>query len=125
MELIFQKMLERAVKDLEALQRRELINFKIFTADGEEFGDMEMVDVEEKATKAAPLYPRGELRHYVLSYVEGLDYDEIISIPLKEYPAEHVRGNLCAWATTVWGKGSYTSTINRDKNTCDIYRHAR
>jgi hypothetical protein len=125
MELIFQKMLERAIKDLEALQRRELVNFKIFTDDGEEFGDMEMVDVEEKQAKAPPLYPRGEIRHYILQYVESLGFDEIVSIPLLHYPSEHVRGNFCAWATTVWGKNSYTSTINGTKNTVDVYRHAK
>ena len=124
MELIFQKMLERAVKDLETLRRKDLINYKVLTTDGEEHGDIELVEQEEKPRKRASLYPHGEIRKYILPYVEALDLDEIISIPLKEYPQEHVRGNLCAWATTVWGKGSYTSTINHDKNTVDIYRHA-
>ena len=124
MELIFQKMLERSIKDLEALQRRELINFKIYTSDGEEYGDMEMIAVEEKPAKRASLYPRGDVRQHYISYVNTMKPDEIVSIPFGDYDAESIRGNLCAWATTVWGKGTYTSTVNRDKSTVDIYRHA-
>lgn len=127
MELIFYKMLERAVKDLETLRRKGLVNYKVLTSDGEEFGDIELMEVdveEDKPRKRASLYPHGEIRRYILGYVEALDLDEIMSIPIKDYPEEHIRGNLCAWATTVWGKGSYTSTINREKHTVDIYRHA-
>ena len=124
MELIFQKMLERAIKDLETLQRRELLSFKIYTADGDEYGDMEMIAEEEKPAKRRLLYPHGEVRQYYMNYVGTLKPDEIVSIPFGNYDAESIRGNLCAWATTVWGKGSYTSTVNRDKSTVDIYRHA-
>jgi hypothetical protein len=124
MELIFQKMFDRAVKDLETLRRKELISYKVLmVGSAEEYGDIELMEVEDKPRKRASRYPHGEMRKYILSYVEALDLDGIVSIPLKDYPEEHVRGNLCAWATTVWGKGSYTSTINREKQTVDIYRH--
>jgi hypothetical protein len=124
MEQVFNKMLQRAVRDLELLEGRKLIQFKIFSVDGGEYGDLPVVEEETKKKKAASKYPHGEVRQYTLPFIESLMPDGIVSIPFNKYDAESIRGNVCSWCTTVWGKQSYSTTVNRDKQTVEIYRHA-
>lgn len=124
MEQLFRKKLDDAIKTLENLQRRDLVCFKIFVGEDEEYGDLEVVREEKKRKKSPSVYPHGAVRDYVLPFIEPLKFDEIVSIPFAEFDAESLRGNVCAWATTKWGKGSYSTTVNREAQTVEIYRHA-
>ena len=124
MEQVFSKMLQRALKDLEILEGRKLIQFKIFSVDGGEYGDLPVVEDEPKKKKSPSKYPHGEIRQYTLPFVVDLQPDDIVSIPLKHYEAETIRGNVCSWCTDTWGKQTYSSTVNHDKQTVEIYRHA-
>lgn len=129
MEQIFQKMLDKAVKDLTLLQSRKLLSFKVITTEGEEHGTLEIKKLKKvkpkgTRTRGPAKYPDGELRDYLLPFVKDLKQDEIVSIPVSKYPHEVVRGNVCAWCSKAWGKGTYTSTFNKTAKTVEIYRHA-
>lgn len=129
MEQIFQKMLDKAVKDLNTLQARKLITFKVVTSEGAEFGELATKKVKKAKpkgtrTRGPARYPDGELREYLIPFVKSLKQDEIVSIPVLNYPHEVVRGNVCAWCSKTWGKGTYTSTFNKTAKTVEIYRHA-
>lgn len=121
MEQIFKKQLDAAIKSLSTLQKRGLVSFKVVVGD-EEHGDLEVVR-KAKRTRSASLHPMGAVRDYVLPYLSALEPDEIVSIPVGKFDAESLRGNACAWATTKWGKGSYSTTVNREAQTVEIYRH--
>lgn len=121
MEQIFKKKLADAIKTLDNLQKRDLVSFKVFVGD-EEYGDLEVVQTS-KRTRAASAHPFGAVRNHVLPYLDSLEPDGIVSIPFGEFEPEALRGNACAWATTRWGKGSYSTTVNRDKQTVEVYRH--
>lgn len=122
MEAIFQKMLASAVRNLETLEKRGYVKYKVI-ADGEEYGDLEVVP-EKKRTRSSSAFPIGEVRDYVMPFIKNMQPDTIVSIPVGKYEAESLRGNACSWCSTVWGKGSYTSTVNREAGTVEIYRHA-
>jgi hypothetical protein len=49
--------------------------------------------------------------------------NEVVEIPYPPHDSEVVRSNAGAYASKLWGKGSYTSTINREKQVIEIYRH--
>lgn len=119
-------MLEKAVKDLDTLERKGHIQFKVHTKAGEEYGTLKTKAPKppKTRTRGPNLYPLGEIRGHILPYIQDLKHDSIASIPVGKYPAEHVRGNTCAWCTATWGKGTYSSTYNREKQTVEIYRHA-
>lgn len=125
MELVFQKMMEKAVKDLDTLERKGHLQFKVFTTDGKEYGTLKANSPATKVRTRSPnMFPMGEIRSYILPYLKDLTPDNIVSVPVGKYPAENVRGNICAWCTTHWGKGTYSSTYNKEKKTVEIYRHA-
>lgn len=121
MEHIFEKMLDSAVRNLTTLQKRGFVKFKVIAED-EEYGDLEVVK-EKKRTRSSSAYPIGTVRDYVLPFVKDLRHDAIVSIPFSKFDPESLRGNVCSWCTTAWGKGTYTSTVNHAAQTVEIYRH--
>lgn len=121
MEHIFQKKLEDAIKSLHMLQKRGFVKFKVIVGD-EEHGDLEVVQ-EKKRTRAASAFPIGTVRDYVMPFIKDLQPDEIVSIPFGKFDPESLRGNACSWCSVTWGKGTYTSTVNQEQQTVEIYRH--
>jgi hypothetical protein len=121
-EKIFEKKLHDAIINLELLQKRGFIKYKVLAGD-DEYGELEVVQVTRR-TRATAKYPVGEVRDYAMPFIKGLQHDEIISIPFNKFAPESLRGNVCSWCTTNWGKGSYTTTINHEAGNVEIYRHA-
>lgn len=125
MELIFQKMLEKAVKDLDTLERKGHLQFKVFTIEGKEHGTLKAATPKvKKERKRNFIFPLGEIRSYILPYLKDLAPDSIVSIPVDKYPAENIRGNICSWCSVNWGKSTYSSTYNKEKQVVEIYRHS-
>lgn len=122
MEQVLRKLLDQSVKHLQALEGRKHITFKIITAEGEEFGNLEVKPVKKKKKKSASLYPHGELTKYVTPIMSGVKPDQVVSIPVGKYDAERLRSNACSWASATWGKGTYSSTVPKGKNSVEIYR---
>lgn len=123
MEQVFKKMLDKAVHDLEILARKGHIKFKVLAGEAE-YGTLEVIKAKKFKKKKVSHYPLGELRDYVLPFISKLEPDNVVSIPVSKYAPEHVRGNVCAWCSTKWGKGSYSSTYNKEAKSIEIYRHA-
>ena len=122
MEQVLRKLLENSVKHLQALEGRGHITFKIITVEGEEFGSLEIKPIKQKKKKRPSLYPHGELTNYVTPIMSGVKPDQVVSIPIGKYNAERVRSNACSWASTNWGKATYSSTVPKGKNSVEIYR---
>ncbi len=121
MEQVLKKLLDQSVKHLLALESRGHVTFKVITTEGKEFGSLEVKPTEKKKKKKLSL-PYGEIRQYLLPILKDVQPDQVISIPLGRYKAESVRGNACSWCTTVWGKGTYSSTVNKVDKAVEIYR---
>lgn len=122
MEQVLRKLLDQSVKNLIALEGRGHITFKVITTEGEEFGNLEVKPVEKKKKKRKSSLPHGEIRQYLLPILKDVQPDQVVTIPLRSYKAESIRGNACSWCTTVWGKGTYSSTVPKGKNSVEIYR---
>lgn len=121
MEQLFKKQLDAAIKTLSNLQRRGHLNFKVVIGN-EEHGDLEVVR-KAKRTRSVSVHPFGAVRDYVMPFLESLKHDQIVSIPVNNFDAESLRGNVCAWCTITWGKGTYSTTLNREAQTVEVYRH--
>jgi len=122
MEQVLRKLLDNSVKHLQALEGRKHITFKIITAEGEEFGNLEVKPVKKKKKKSASPYPHGELTNYVTPFLSDVKPDQVVCIPVAKYDAERVRSTACSVGTVTWGKGTYSSTVQKNKNTIEIYR---
>jgi len=122
MEQVLRKLLDQSVKNLAALEGRGLIEFKVFTIDGEEFGKMKATKPKKKSKKRASPYPHGELTTYVVPFMADVKHDQVVTIPVGKYDSERIRSIACSWATATWGKGTYSSTVPRGSNNVEIYR---
>jgi hypothetical protein len=124
MEQVLRKLLDQSVKHLQALEGRGLIEFKVFTLDGEEFGKMKVTKPKakkEKKKRPSP-YPHGELTNHVTPFLSNVKPDQVVCIPVGKYDAERVRGTACSVATAAWGRATYSSTVSKGTNSVEIYR---
>lgn len=123
MEITFEKMLRVALNNLNALERRGLVKFKVII-DDEEHGTLEVVKKKrnEERQRRLPLYPRGDLLAHYKPYLDSLKPDEIALIPFGPFDVETLRGSACAWCSHQWGNSTYSSTVNKQKQVIEIYR---
>lgn len=69
---------------------------------------------EEKKRKHAR--PYGTVAAYYKPYVVGLKVGETVVIPAhKEINADEIQCSATAWMSNAWGKGSYASMINKNR----------
>ena len=118
MEQVFEKMLKVTLSNLRQLEKRGILKYKVIV-DDEEHGDLEVV----KTAKRRKLFlPLGTMRAHVMPWITDMQPGDLVEIPILEFPPETVRGNACAWANDKWGKGTYTSTVNKATNKVELYR---
>ena len=126
MEAVFQKILKSSIVGLLQLQGKGFVQFKVICGE-KEWGDLEVV--KEKPVDKKPRYyhqndvPFGFMREYVLKYLTDLQPNEVTEIPYPPHDYEVVRSNAGACASKLWGRGTYTTTVNKDKRVIEIYRH--
>ena len=126
MEAVFQKMLKSALGSLMQLQSKGLVQFKVICGD-KEWGDLEVM--KEKPKEKKPRYyetdgiPYGFMRDYVLKYLNDLAPGKTVHIPYPPHDADVVRSNAGSYASKMWGKASYTTTINKITQCVEMYRH--
>ena len=112
-----QLAIERAVNMLKGAGAQ----FKIITADGQHFGELEAV-VPAPRKRKVYTRPQGEMRDHYLKYVIGMVPGGYAEVPAGPYELEDVRGPLTAWMHSKWGTGSAITSINRDKNVVEVIR---
>ncbi len=115
---IVTKTIARAIEMLTASGAK----FKVISPNGEEFGELEVVQHVEK--KKVFKHKHGTLRNIYLPHLQSLNPNEVATIPVREegVTVEDVRGSACAWATAHWGKGTYTSGVDKTFNNVEILR---
>lgn len=112
-----QLAIERAVNMLKGAGAQ----FKIITADGQHYGELEAV-VPAPRKRKVYTRPRGEMRDHFIKYIMGMVPGGYAEVPAGDYSLEDVRGPLTSWACAKWGNGSVMTSINRDKNVVEVIR---
>ena len=115
---IVTKTIARAIEMLTASGAK----FKVISPNGDEFGELEVAQQVER--KKNFKFKHGFLLSIYLPHVENLQAGEVAQIPVREdgVALEDVRGAACAWMTTHWGKGTYTTGIDKTFNTVEVLR---
>jgi hypothetical protein len=121
MEAIFEKMLKVTLSNLRQLEAKGYIKYKVIHGENEH-GNLEVAARKLKRSSKLGL-PFGTLRSHVVPYITGMEPGDLVEIPCVNYPPENIRSNACAWATTAWGRGTYTSTVNRKTKNVELYRY--
>lgn len=98
------------------------VAFAVIDEKGNKHGNLEVVAPKERKRTPSPNRKRGELINHFLPYVENAESGQVIRIPANQYDIGEVRSSLASWASSVWGKDSYTTHILRDQRIIEILR---
>jgi hypothetical protein len=64
----------------------------------------------------------GELRAYIIPHMNGMMVNTSKQIPVNKYAPEVVRGSVSSYATQMWGKGNYKTSVTVDKKAVELVR---
>lgn len=112
--------LQRAISMLKSCN----FMYAIVDSDGNKHGMLEVNHKNRK--KRGPLtYPMGTLRNHYLPFIKNMTDDSVGEVPIDDFDMETLRSSLCAYMSTHWGKGSYSTTIDRDNNSIIVHRYSK
>jgi hypothetical protein len=117
MEQVKELVMKRALANLSTIGCR----YAIIDPDGVKHGDLEIVGKKIR-TRSAPIYGMGTLKKYYSPFIEQMTIGEVVSIPPGEFTTEKIRGAICSELFRLYGKGNYTTTVNRNKNVVEVLR---
>lgn len=103
------KELAHVLKFIEALG----CTYKVITDDGQEFGTL-TVATPKSRTRRPSKFAYGEVAAWYKQHVNLFAVPGVVQeIPLGKFGAEDIRGGMCAWLTSKWGKGTYVTAVTK------------
>ena len=81
------------------------------------------LEVKEPITRSGGRkYPHGERAAYVRQFLAGIKVGDVANIPFDKYDAFEVQSSATSSAHRLWGSGSITTTVNREKQHVELLR---
>jgi len=74
------------------------LKFAIVDSDGNKHGDLN-IEQTKKVKRRRSIYPLGELRAYIMPFMQNLMINTSKKIPAGKYSPEVVRGSISSYAT--------------------------
>ena len=97
------------------------VQYAIVDSDGNKHGALNVAQ-EKKAKRRRSIYPLGEIKGYIMPYMQNMMINTTIQIPAGKYDAKILRGSVSSYATQMWGAGNYKSSVSADKKSVEITR---
>lgn len=121
--LTVQSMLERAIHTLKLIHAKSGVDFVIHS---EKYGISEgTIDlskaVKHKRTRQNKL-PYGTLINYYLPLIKDLQPDDLVQIPAGDFDAHSLQSAISATTNKLWGKGTTSCVMSKDKATIELWR---
>lgn len=122
----FERMLEQCAFTLDLLHKRFGIDYLIHSTEHKlDLGTVELRSEEAPARRgkrSASSTPWGSLSAHYVPYMENVNPDDLVQIPVGDFEATRLQSSVAARATSRWGKGSYTCVVSRDKQFVELWR---
>jgi hypothetical protein len=107
---------KRAVAILEGLK----VPYAAIDALGVKHGTLEVKEPFKRT--GGRKYPHGERSEYVRKFLLNMKVGDVVMVPFDRYEAIEVQSSATSTAHRLWGSGSVTTTINREKNQVEVLR---
>jgi len=117
MNQIEQAVLTKVISVLNSID----LKYAILDSDGNKHGDLN-IEQTKKPKRRRSIYPLGEVRNYIMPYMQGLMINSTKHIPVHNYAPEVIRGSVSSYATQMWGSGNYKTKITEDKQYVELTR---
>ena len=113
---IQEQAFKRAIAILEGLK----VPYAVIDLLGTKHGTLE---VKEPITRSSERkYPHGERSNYARGFLAGIKVGDVAYIPFGKYEGIEVQSSATSCAHRLWGAGSVTTTINREKQHVELLR---
>lgn len=121
---IQKKVLDNALRMLNSLP----IQYAIVEPDGNKLGALEVVKPADHRRKPRT-YSGYKYRPIYLPVLEKLQENDTadVTLPLnvpEGVTIEHLQSSICGYCSGVWGNGTYTTMLNREKRSVSVLRYA-
>lgn len=113
---IHDQAFRRAINILEGLK----VPYAAIDALGIKHGTLEVREPIKRSKNRK--YPHGERSAYVRKFLSSAKVGDVINIPFGTYDAIDVQSSATSTSHRLWGSGSVTTTINREKQHVEILR---
>jgi hypothetical protein len=110
-----QKAIEQSLKALQNLG----CSYIVADPDGNKH---EHGRIRNKKVKKERNYPYGALRAHYGPYILDLKPGENAIVPSNGFDLIDIQSGICAKSVALWGKGSFVTTINREKDHVEVLR---
>jgi hypothetical protein len=97
------------------------LKFAIVDSDGDKHGELNIEQVK-KPKRRRSIYPLGEVRGYIMPFMQNMMINSTKNIPVGKYAAEVLRGSVSSYATQMWGSGNYKTRVADDKKSVELVR---
>jgi L-aminopeptidase/D-esterase-like protein len=114
-----EKVLSDCVKRLDSLG----LQYAIIRTNGEKIGSLDVTQPQEK--KRGPnRYGPNELRNYIAPVLTDMNVGDEANIPCGKFDVKALHSSITAFASGIWGNGSYASSRSKDNDSILILRVA-
>jgi len=111
-----QKALNNLLKGLQSLD----CSYVVIDKDGADYSYGEAFQKGRKRKKSK--HPFGTLRNHYWPWIEKLEPGKAVEIPGGPFELVDIQSGVGAKASTIWGPGSFITTMNKDKNVLEVLR---
>lgn len=118
MSQIQEQALKRALAMLNGLKCK----YAIIDPLGIKHGDLE-IKVQE-VVKKEKKYHHGDRSKYCRTFLEGMAVGDVAVIPVGKFDVISIQAASISCSNRLWGSGSVTTTINREKQIAEVLRIA-
>lgn len=118
----YQTMLERAINTLKMMKDKADIDFVVYS----ETYNIKVGTIKlEKLGKRKRIHsklPRGTMTAFLSPLMDGLAYDELVTIPVGTFDLSSLQSSVSSRASILWGAGTYTALRTKDKKAIELWR---
>lgn len=122
----FSSMLERAIVTLKSVHAHTGVDFVVYSSEyniKEGTIDLKKLLVKPKrAKRIRSKLPLGTLTNYYMPYIQEMQPDELVQIPVLDFDIESLQAGVISKAGSMWGRGTVTCMQSKDKTMIEVWR---
>ena len=119
----FQRMLDQAIFTLTMLNKKFGVDFVVYDeARNIEHGTLDLIKQMKNQKRAAPKLAYGTVANYYHPFIRDLQPDELVVIPAGGLDPFTIQSGVSSTAVRLWGKGSVTCVVTKDKSSVEVWR---
>ena len=121
----YQTMLERAINTLKMMKDKADIDFVVYSETYNiKVGTIKLDKLNNlgKRKRIHSKLPRGTMTNYLAPLMDGLAYDQLVTIPVGTFDVGSLQSSIASRASLLWGAGTYTALRTKDKKAIELWR---